>query len=115
MPHQPNSIHRIDLYAGGRLRLAREQSGISQARLGNLLPCPITFQQVQKYEYGSNRMAISRLWDFANGLHLPIDFFLPGEPNGMTPLSLQERTLVASYRRLPAGQQQALIAFLGQG
>ncbi len=63
----------IDLYVGSRVRMRRSLLGMSQERLAAELG--ITFQQVQKYERGSNRIGASRLWDLAQVLGVSVDFF----------------------------------------
>jgi len=63
----------IDAYVGQRLRLLRTQRGMTQCQLGQLLG--ITFQQVQKYERGTNRISASRLWDLAQSLGVRIEYF----------------------------------------
>ena len=66
----------IDLYVGKRLKKARLMRGMSQERLANAMN--ITFQQVQKYEKGLNRIGASRLWDLAQVLNVPITYFYEG-------------------------------------
>ena len=63
----------IDVYVGSRVRMRRSVLGMSQERLAAELG--VTFQQVQKYEHGSNRIGASRLWDFAQVLGVDVDFF----------------------------------------
>jgi len=63
----------IDLHVGSRVRMRRSLLGMSQERLASELG--ITFQQVQKYERGSNRIGASRLWDLAQVLGVNVDFF----------------------------------------
>ena len=63
----------IDVHVGRRVRLRRTLLGMSQEQLGEALN--ITFQQVQKYERGSNRISASRLWDIAQILDVPVSFF----------------------------------------
>ena len=63
----------IDAHVGLRIRAARLAAGLSQARLGHELG--VTFQQVQKYEKGSNRVGASRLSDAAKILSVPVSFF----------------------------------------
>lgn len=63
----------IDRHVGGRIRLRRTMLGLSQEKLAEELG--ITFQQVQKYEKGMNRVGASRLWDLAQVLGVPVDFF----------------------------------------
>jgi transcriptional regulator with XRE-family HTH domain len=63
----------IDVHVGRRVRLRRTLLGMSQEQLGEALS--ITFQQVQKYERGSNRVSASRLWDIGQILEVPVSFF----------------------------------------
>lgn len=67
---QPNPI---DVHVGNRIRLRRTLLGLSQEKLASLLG--LTFQQVQKYERGTNRVGASRLWDISRVLEAPINFF----------------------------------------
>lgn len=67
---EPNPI---DVHVGNRIRLRRTLLGMSQERLASLLG--LTFQQVQKYERGMNRVGASRLWDISKVLEAPISFF----------------------------------------
>jgi len=69
----------IDVHVGNRIRMRRQIVGMSQEKLGELLG--ITFQQVQKYEKGTNRISASRLYYCAKILGVPAQFFfddLPG-------------------------------------
>ena len=73
----------IDAHVGSRVRLRRTLLGMSQEKLGEALG--LTFQQVQKYERGVNRIGASRLFDLARVLDVPIGFFfddLPPEMGG---------------------------------
>lgn len=63
----------IDVHVGSRIRLRRTLLGISQMRLAQSIG--LTFQQVQKYEKGSNRASGSRLVDMANALDVPVSWF----------------------------------------
>ena len=63
----------VDIHVGGRIRLRRTLLGMSQERLGESLG--LTFQQVQKYERGANRVSASRLYDLGRVLSVPIQFF----------------------------------------
>ena len=69
-------IHPIDRHVGERLRLARVTNKMSQTALGTA--AGITFQQVQKYERGTNRVSASRLFEFANALGVDISYFFDG-------------------------------------
>jgi transcriptional regulator with XRE-family HTH domain len=70
MAARPNPI---DVHVGKRLRLRRTLLGMSQERLGELLG--LTFQQVQKYERGVNRIGSSRLYELGQILDVPVSFF----------------------------------------
>ena len=63
----------VDVHVGGRVRLRRTLLGLSQEKLGDALG--LTFQQVQKYERGANRIGASRLFDLSRVLDVPISFF----------------------------------------
>lgn len=67
------SANPIDIHVGKRLRLRRTILGVSQEKLADTLG--ITFQQVQKYEKGINRIGSSRLFDIAKSLSVPVGFF----------------------------------------
>lgn len=68
-----------DIYIGKRLALRRRVLGVSQTSLGQTLG--ITFQQIQKYEKGTNRISGSRLQALAEALQVPTNFFFDGAPN----------------------------------
>ncbi|MEP2981618.1 MAG: helix-turn-helix transcriptional regulator [Lentilitoribacter sp.] len=73
----------IDVHVGGRIKLRRNMLGISQEKLGDALG--ITFQQVQKYEKGANRVSASKLQMMAEILSVEIEFFFKDAPrNGQS-------------------------------
>src|SRR5436189_1899420 len=63
----------VDKYVGSRVRMRRIMLGMSQEKLGEALG--LTFQQVQKYERGTNRIGASRLFDLSRVLEVPVSFF----------------------------------------
>jgi transcriptional regulator with XRE-family HTH domain len=69
-----------DLHVGSRIRLRRNLLGMSQEKLGERLG--ITFQQIQKYEKGTNRVGASRLQAIATILGVPVSFFFEAAPGG---------------------------------
>lgn len=73
----------IDVHVGGRIRLRRNMIGMSQEKLGEHLG--ITFQQVQKYEKGTNRVGASRLQAIASFLEVPVAYFFEGAPGDGSP------------------------------
>src|SRR6266550_2371449 len=66
----------IDIHVGSRIRTRRIYLDMRQEELGQSLG--LTFQQVQKYESGANRVSASRLWEIAAILKMPIGYFFPG-------------------------------------
>ncbi|MEP0321640.1 helix-turn-helix domain-containing protein [Bauldia litoralis] len=70
----------IDIHVGSRVRLRRMMLGMSQEKLGESLG--ITFQQIQKYEKGTNRIGASRLQNIARVLSVPVSFFFEDAPGG---------------------------------
>ena len=77
--HRPSPI---DVHVGTRVRLRRTLLGMSQERLGEALG--LTFQQVQKYERGVNRVGASRLFDLSRVLDVPISFFFDDMQDQLT-------------------------------
>jgi transcriptional regulator with XRE-family HTH domain len=80
----------IDKHVGSRVRMRRMMLSMSQEKLGDALG--LTFQQVQKYEKGTNRIGASRLQQIAHTLQVPVAFFFEGAPSlhGHVAGSLQE-------------------------
>jgi transcriptional regulator with XRE-family HTH domain len=78
----------VDRHVGSRVRMRRMMVGMSQEKLGD--SCGITFQQIQKYEKGTNRIGASRLHQIARILEVPVEFFYEGAPSdqgsGETPV-----------------------------
>jgi transcriptional regulator with XRE-family HTH domain len=77
MSKTPNPI---DKHVGARVRMRRLMVGLSQGKLGEALD--VTFQQVQKYEKGANRIGASRLQQLARVLDVPPAYFFDGAPSG---------------------------------
>jgi transcriptional regulator with XRE-family HTH domain len=72
----------VDVHVGGRVRLRRTLLGLSQEKLGEAVG--LTFQQIQKYERGANRIGASRLFEFSRILEVPVSFFFDDMPEGQT-------------------------------
>src|SRR5215470_7479707 len=81
--------HPIDVMVGKRIRLRRVQLGLSQTELGQKLG--VTFQQIQKYENGANRVSCSRLYETANALDVPISFFFMDSAHAGLELAVAEQ------------------------
>lgn len=81
------SPNPVDVHVGMRVRMRRKMKGVSQEALANQLK--LTFQQVQKYERGSNRISASKLYEIARALETPVAWFFEGlaetgSENGMS-------------------------------
>ena len=70
---EDGSPNPIDVHVGSRVKLRRTLLGLSQEKLGEAIG--LTFQQVQKYERGLNRIGASRLFDISKVLEVPVGFF----------------------------------------
>jgi transcriptional regulator with XRE-family HTH domain len=73
-----DGVQPTDKHVGGRVRMRRTMLGMSQTNLGDALD--LTFQQVQKYEKGTNRIGASRLQHISQILQVPVEFFFQGGP-----------------------------------
>ena len=89
-----NVANEIDAHVGARLRLRRLLLGISQEKLGDALG--LTFQQIQKYERGANRVGASRLYDMSRVLDVPVAYFFDDMP---------DETAAVMSTRLPNGSR----------
>jgi transcriptional regulator with XRE-family HTH domain len=72
----------VDKYVGSRVRMRRIMLGLSQEKLGDALG--LTFQQIQKYEKGTNRIGASRLHQISDILQVPVSFLFEGGPSSST-------------------------------
>ena len=98
----------VDIYVGGRLRLRRMMCGLSQEVLGEKVG--VTFQQIQKYERGTNRIGASRLYEISEHLNTPISFFFQGykkETNEMDDLPVSFEDLNIQHMTIE-GIKQAM-------
>ena len=87
-----------DVHVGSRIRLRRNMLGMSQEKLGENLG--ITFQQIQKYEKGTNRVGASRLQAISNILGVPVSFLFEDAP-GQPPARLHRCRVSSGVRQRP--------------
>jgi transcriptional regulator with XRE-family HTH domain len=73
-------FHPVDVHVGAKMRQQRTLLGMSQEKLGTAVG--LTFQQIQKYERGSNRIGSSRLFEFSKVLNVPVEYFFDDVPAG---------------------------------
>jgi transcriptional regulator with XRE-family HTH domain len=82
---EKKSPNPVDKHVGSRVRMRRMMLAMSQGNLGDALG--LTFQQVQKYEKGTNRIGASRLQQISHILQVPVAFFFEGAPHASVPRS----------------------------
>ncbi len=116
-------FHPVDVHVGGMIRAHRRRLGMSQSQLADALG--LTFQQVQKYERGSNRVSASKLFEIAEALELSISTFFEGldrsDPEGtsMSGELIQfanmpgATKLMHAFRRLTPNVRKALADLVG--
>ena len=85
--------HPVDVHVGARMRQRRTLMGMSQTKLGDAVG--LTFQQVQKYERGANRVGSSRLYEFAKALDVPVSYFFDEMPGNV----LSGRPMAAKVKK----------------
>jgi len=110
----------VDFLVGERLRDLRNDRNLSQRSLGDLIG--VTFQQIQKYEKGTNRITVARLSEICSALSVPYDYFLAGSLQGATPgmsegatpslgggLNDEERVLLKAFRKVSSVRKRKTI------
>jgi transcriptional regulator with XRE-family HTH domain len=112
----------VDIEVGQRIKIQRLAAGLSQTELGESIG--VTFQQVQKYEKGANRVGAGRLTQIARGLKIPVNTFFEGhdhiekvaQQGGVSPLSLITHPhafrLLQAYSTLTNGELRRSIVEL---
>ena len=96
--------HPIDIHVGHRVRLRRTLLGWSQEKLAQALG--LTFQQVQKYERGANRIGASRLFDLGRVLDVPVSFFFDDMPAGSGSSMLGAAEAPSEYETDPMARRE---------
>ena len=108
--HGTGTPHPVDVHVGGRLRIRRTLLGLSQTSLADAIG--LTFQQVQKYERGTNRMGSSRLYDIARILDVPVKYFFEEMPAEIAANSPAQRRHMAKgppdYKSDPMAKRETL-------
>jgi transcriptional regulator with XRE-family HTH domain len=95
----------IDAHVGRRVRLRRQMLNMSQTDLAKV--AKITFQQVQKYENGTNRISASRLQQFADALDVEVGFFFEGASTGKRTSKPDPTALIEDF--VASGEGRSLI------
>lgn len=107
--YSAESPHPTDVHVGNQLRLRRKVLGLSQDALGRQVG--VTFQQIQKYERGTNRTSASRLWEFAQALNVSEDYFFEALLDDEPSIDRQDignskeiQQLINAYYAIPEGK-----------
>ncbi len=79
--HGTGNPHPVDIHVGARARMRRTLLGMTQTDLGDAIG--LTFQQVQKYEWATNRISARRLCELSRVLDVPIEYFFEGMPTAV--------------------------------
>ena len=87
----------IDAYVGNRMRVQRTLLGFSQQKLGDALD--LTFQQVQKYESGANRIGAGRLFQLSRILEVPVSYFFDNLPESEIPKNFSNVLNAPKFKR----------------
>lgn len=106
----PRAASALDHEIGARLKLARQMAGLSQSQLAARVG--VTFQQLQKYERGANRVPASRLFEFACVLERPLEFFFAGVDRSQPGAS--DTPLLTGFGHLSADVANAVLRALDQ-
>ncbi len=116
--------HPVDVYVGQRVRQRRLLLGMTMRQLGNSVG--IKFQQIQRYETGTDRISASRMWDIATAMKVPVSLFFKGLDDAAPDMGTvpgdpfndeKARDLVRTYYGIPKNQRRHifdLIHLLGE-
>nr|WP_295172855.1 helix-turn-helix transcriptional regulator [uncultured Brevundimonas sp.] len=108
-----SSPHPIDITVGSRIVSLRLAKRMTQTDLANSIG--VSFQQVQKYERGSNRVSASRLWRISEALNVPMTYFFDGvttdagAPREERPMTPWARELMVLEKNLPASARKLVL------
>ncbi len=97
----PGTPNPVDVHVGSRVRLRRTLLGVSQEKLGDAVG--LTFQQIQKYERGANRIGASRIYELSRILDVPVSFFFDDMPDE---LKTHEGRFAAGLRDKEQGEYE---------
>ena len=105
----------VDVHVGRRVRERRVSLGMSQTSLGEYLR--LTFQQIQKYEKGTNRISASKLWALSHFFKVPVEWFFEGlvetsQKQNDVMARLEARQLARYYQACPLPTKKSLLALM---
>lgn len=107
--------HHVDIHVGKQLALARQSHGFTQTEVARMIG--LTFQQIQKYEKGTNRMSASVLWTLSEKMNLPVAYFFEGldgrtgeaAEHVFATLGRHGLQMAEAYAAIPKRQQMLLL------
>lgn len=107
----------VDIHVGRRLHDRRILMGLSQEQLGESVG--VTFQQIQKYERGANRVSASRLWEFSRIMGVPVSWFFDefdghGNSQDRPPIKREALQLVRYFSACPRDIQEQLLSLFSE-
>ncbi len=115
MERVDSMAHPVDLHVGQRIRQRRCMAGMTMQQLGDRVG--IKFQQIQRYETGTNRVSASRIWDIAATMEVPVSFFFEGldgqapdtgEARGDILTDKEALAFLRTYYTIPENQRKRL-------
>ena len=102
--------HPIDRYVGNKIKTARKLRKMTQTDLAQTID--VSYQQIQKYEKGDNRVSASMMYMIAQAINVPLAYFYEGlerpNSNDLAEFDAQELNLIRQYRQLPADRRHAV-------
>ncbi|MEK9671776.1 MAG: helix-turn-helix transcriptional regulator [Rhodospirillaceae bacterium] len=101
----PGVPHPVDIHVGSRVREQRKRKGLNQGELGDSLG--LTFQQIQKYERGANRIGASRLFQLGQILGVPVTYFFDNMPKDIQ-MSQANFDLDVEFAEYPRGSSEVM-------
>lgn len=104
---EEKTTHLVDVHVGQRIRLARRELHQSQELLA--AACGVTFQQIQKYERGANRVSASMLWKIGQSQDLPLAYYFDGLPQAVE-LERPEDRIIREYAQSVPGRSLLEVA-----
>ncbi len=102
---QAEKDNEFDIELGRKIRLARTLRGIKQRELADILG--VSFQQVQKYETGANRVSAIKLWKITNILNVPVNYFYPDSSGILEQPALNNRIITQIVKMLLSAGPEA--------
>lgn len=117
MVRKTERADEIDRHIGKRIREQRENMGMTQSQLAQAIT--VSYQQIHKYEHGSNRISAGKLWLIAEALHVPVQYFFEGVGGQVTVLEADKENricleLARNFRQISNERHQEALLCLAR-